>query len=138
MLKKYCTDLGLLILRLGIGIMFVLHGTPKITGGIELWTKLGSSMGNLGIDFVPPFWGFMAALSEFGGAILLILGVGFRLASFLMLTTMCVATAHHFGKGDGIQGASHALEAGILFLSLFFTGPGKYTLRYKQKENAKK
>ena len=109
MLKKYYTDFGLLILRLGIGIMFVLHGYPKITGGIELWAKLGSSMSNFGIDFAPTFWGFMAALSEFGGAVLLILGVGFRLASLLMLTTMCVATAHHFGKGDGIQGASHAL-----------------------------
>jgi len=130
MLKKYYTDFGLLILRLGIGIMFVLHGYPKITGGIELWAKLGSSMSNFGIDFAPTFWGFMAALSEFGGAVLLILGVGFRLASLLMLTTMCVATAHHFGKGDGIQGASHALEAGILFLSFLFTGPGKYTLRF--------
>ena len=123
-------DLGLLTLRLGIGIMFILHGYPKVLGGVAQWTQIGSSMQNLGITFFPAFWGFMAALSEFGGAVLLILGVGFRLASLLMLTTMCVATAHHFGKGDGIQGASHALEAGILFLSFLFTGPGKYTLRF--------
>ena len=114
--------------------MFVLHGYPKITGGIELWTKIGSSMSNLGINFAPAFWGFMASLSEFGGAILLILGVGFRIASFLMFTTMGVATFYHLNKGDGIQGASHAIEAGILFLSLFLIGPGKYTLRFLTKK----
>ena len=34
----------------------------------------------------------------------------------------------HLGKGDGLMGASHAIEAGILFLSLILIGPGRYSL----------
>lgn len=130
MFKKYYTDLGLLILRLGIGVMFILHGFPKIAGGVEKWTALGGSMNNFGVDFFPTFWGFMAALSEFGGGILLVLGIGFRLACFLMFSTMFVALTFHFNRGDGIQGASHAIESAIIFVSLFLTGPGKYKVKF--------
>ena len=34
-------DTGLLILRIGIGVMFMLHGLPKITGGTEQWAQMG-------------------------------------------------------------------------------------------------
>ncbi len=33
-------DAGLLILRIGIGIMFLYHGAPKLIGGPEKWEKL--------------------------------------------------------------------------------------------------
>ena len=59
-----CSDVGLLIIRVGIGGIFMGHGFPKIMGGVELWTRLGGSMSMLGIDFLPAFWGFMAAFSE--------------------------------------------------------------------------
>ena len=84
-------DKGLLILRLGIGIMFLLHGFPKLLGGPVVWEGLGGAMSSFGITFVPQFWGFMAAFSEFVGAICLITGVCVRPASFLMLATMSVA-----------------------------------------------
>ena len=35
-------DVGLLILRVGLGIAFLVHGWPKITGGPKFWTGLGS------------------------------------------------------------------------------------------------
>ncbi len=129
-LQRY-RDLGLLILRVGIGGMFISHGWPKISGGPELWTKLGGAMANLGIDFFPTFWGFMAALSEFGGGLCLIFGFLFGPAAFLMAATMAVAAVHHFSAGDGLSGASHALENGILFLALVFIGPGRYGLDAK-------
>ena len=31
---------GLLVLRVGIGIIFIIHGMPKLMGGIEGWTQL--------------------------------------------------------------------------------------------------
>ncbi|MBN1556659.1 MAG: DoxX family protein [Lentisphaerae bacterium] len=121
-------DTGLLILRLGIGIMFMLHGYPKLTGGAESWTGLGQAMGTFGITFAPAFWGFMAALAEFGGGICLILGVGFKIACILMGITMLVAAAMHLNKGDGIPGAAHAIELMVVFLGLLFTGPGRFSL----------
>ncbi len=116
---------GLLILRVGFGLMFMVHGWPKIVGGPEFWTGLGSAMGYIGIHFLPEFWGFMAALSEFGGGVLLIAGMFTRTASSLMLITMLVASVKHLAGGDGIAGASHALESGIVFLYIIITGPGK-------------
>ena len=121
-------DIGLLILRLGVGAMFMVHGVPKIMAGPELWVKVGSATGYFGIHFWPTFWGFLAALSESGGGFLMILGLFFRPAIALMFITMTVAATHHLVSGDGIQIASHAIEAGTLFLSLIFIGPGKYTL----------
>jgi putative oxidoreductase len=122
-------DLGLLILRVGIGGMFVFHGLPKLLGGPARWSALGGAMKAFGIDFGATFWGLMAAIAETGGGLCLALGVAFRPALVLLTTTMVVATAHHLHKGDGFARASHAIEAAILFISLLFIGAGKYRLR---------
>jgi putative oxidoreductase len=117
-------DLGLLIIRLGIGALFILHGFPKISGGPPMWEKLGGAMDSLGIHFLPIFWGFMAAIAEFGGGILLILGILWKPACILLIITMLVAIVKT--SGNGLHGYSEALEMLIVFLGLFFTGPGKY------------
>jgi putative oxidoreductase len=41
---------------------------------------------------------------------------------------MGVAANMHLGKGEGILAASHAIELGILFFSLLFIGPGRYSV----------
>lgn len=122
---------GLFILRLGIGIMFMLHGYPKLTGGPEMWEKLGSASSHVGINFYPVFWGFMAAAAEFFGGALMILGFAFRPACIFLFFTMLVAAVTHISKGDGIMGASHAIELGIVFLGLLILGPGKYSIDKK-------
>ena len=131
-------DIGLLILRLGVGVMFMVHGIPILVGGPEFWAKVGSAVGHFGIHFQPTAWGFLAALSQSGGGLLMILGLFFRPAMAFMFITMTVAATHHLTAGDGIQIASHAIEAGTLFLSLIFIGPGKYTLMrlFKRSESA--
>lgn len=132
-------DIGLLILRLGLGIMFLYHGAPKIFGGPDMWAKIGGAAGNFGITFAPVFWGFMAAVAEFGGGLCLILGLFMKPAMMLLVINMIVASSSHFAGGQGLAGASHAIENGIVFLSLIFIGPGKYSLDHyiisKRKEN---
>jgi len=124
-------DLGLLLLRVGLGTMFIYHGAPKIMGGPALWTGLGSAMGNLGVTFAPAVWGFLAALAEFGGGICLLLGFAFRPACIMMAFTMTVAAVFHLSKGDTLNEASHAVESGIVFLSLILIGPGSYSIDKK-------
>ncbi len=126
-LNKY-RNIGLLILRVGIGVMFIFHGFPKITGGPAMWTKLGATMGIFGIEFLPVFWGFMSSFAEFFGGIFLIFGFFFRPICMLMAVNMIVASSMHLNRGQGISGASHAVELGIVFLSLILIGPGKYSL----------
>ena len=125
----YYKNLAILILRLGIGFMFILHGWPKFIGGPEKWINLGEyGMNSIGIYFAPLFWGFMAAFAEFFGGIHLILGLFTRFFSLLLFITMLVAMMTHIS--NGIMEASHAIESSIIFLSLFFMGAGKYSLDY--------
>ncbi len=126
-LGKY-RDFGLLLLRVGVGAMFLFHGLPKLLGGPARWEKLGAAMGYLGIYAAPVVWGFLAGASEFFGGLCLILGLFFRPAALLLAITMAVAANMHLARGDGLQGASHAIEAGILFFSLIFIGPGRHSV----------
>ena len=135
-LDKY-RDVGLLILRIGIGLMFMIHGYPKIAGGPEKWQGLGNTLGALNLG-LPVFWGFMAAFAEFFGGLLLVLGLFFRAAAFLLFVTMFVAVVKHISGGDGFNGYSHAAESCVLFLSLIMIGPGRYSLdQMLTRENRK-
>lgn len=122
-------DLGLLLLRVAIGLFYLwVHGLPKLMGGAERWEKLGSAMHNLGIAFLPTFWGFMAAATESFGALLFAIGLFFRPSCLLLTFVMLVATIMHLQKGDGLGTASHAIEMGIVFFAMTFIGPGKYSV----------
>jgi putative oxidoreductase len=126
-LNRY-RETGILLLRIGIGIMFMLHGYPKLLGGPEKWEGLGENMGNLGIGFAPVFWGFMAAFSEAIGGLLVLTGFLFRPACVLLFITMVVAAVkQNVDTGRFMQG-SQPTEDAIVFLSLIFIGPGKYSL----------
>ena len=122
---------GLLILRIGIGTMFILHGYPKLVNGPEGWANVGKAMQHIGIDFFHPLWGFLAGAAETFGGFLLILGLAFRPVCLALTFTMIIAAINHISGGDGISGASHAIEAAILFFSLILIGPGKYSVDKK-------
>ncbi len=122
---------GLLIIRIGLGTMFILHGYPKLLGGPDKWEAIGGSMKYLGITFVPSGWGLMAALTETFGGFLLLIGLAFRPVVLLLAFTMTVAATMHIRSGDGLMAASQAIEAGCVFLGLAFIGPGKYSVDKK-------
>jgi putative oxidoreductase len=125
-------DVGLLIVRVGVGIMFMTHGGPKLFGGPDYWEAIGEvGMGNLGIHFLPVFWGFMAGFTEFFGGLCIALGLFTVPFSMLLVINLIVATNSHFAKGEGLAVASHAIEAAFLFLGFIFMGPGKYSLDHK-------
>lgn len=124
-------NFGLLIIRAGLGLMFIFHGLPKLEGGPKMWEQIGSAMGNLGIHFLPVFWGLASAIVETVGGFLLILGLAFRPVCLLLVVNLIVATMFHLGKGDGLLGASHAIEDAIMFAGLLFVGPGKYSVDKK-------
>ncbi|MEO6524950.1 MAG: DoxX family protein [Mucilaginibacter sp.] len=122
---------GLFIIRVGLGVMFVLHGYPKLLGGPDKWEQLGSATKYIGIHFAPTFWGFMAACTETFGGFLLALGLAFRPVCILLLITLTVATLMHLNTGGGLEEAAHAIEDAIIFAGLIFVGPGKYSVDKK-------
>ena len=121
-------NFGLLIMRMGLGVFMIVHGLPKLANGPAEWEKLGNSMGNLHIHFVPVFWGFMCAITEAVGGLFCILGLWFRIVCLFMVINFAVAAVFHFSAGDGMTGASHAMELVFAFFGLFFTGPGSYSV----------
>ncbi len=133
-------DAGILFLRIGIGLAFIFtHGWNKMFGGPEFWAKLGGSMANLGITFAPTFWGFMAAVTEFGGGILLVLGLFTRTTSAFMAFTMFVAFMMHSSKLDPWSKTIYPMELFSVFMALLFIGAGKYSLDnllFRKKERA--
>ena len=126
-------DFGLLIIRVGIGVMFMFHGWPKLLGGQQMWAGIGGAMSHIGVTFAPQVWGLLAAASEFFGGLCLVLGIFPRISTAALAFTMVIASTMHLSQGDGLQTASHAIEAGFVFAGLFLTGPGKYRLRLSLK-----
>jgi putative oxidoreductase len=109
----------------------MIHGWPKIIAGPHGqygWHAMGQAM-----PIGPAtMWGFVAAMVEFGGGILLVLGLFFRPICALLFIQMMVAIFRvHLPHGDGFNAYSHALEDGIVFLGLALIGAGVYSLDAK-------
>ncbi len=122
-------DWGLLFLRVALGAFYIyVHGWRKLAGGVHQWQEIGTAVRFVGIHFGYTFWGLMAALAETVGCVGVILGFLFRPACLMLLITMLVATAMHLGSHQGLGRASEAVELAILFFSLLFIGPGKYSI----------
>ncbi|MBC7714529.1 MAG: DoxX family protein [Rhizobacter sp.] len=121
-------SVALLFLRLFMGAAFLYHEYGKMLAPFH-WIPAEASI------HIPPFFQFLAAISEFCGGIALILGVIVPLASFGMASTMLVASFTHamiykdpFVNLNG--GSSFESPMSYLFISIVFfaVGPGKYSL----------
>ncbi len=124
-------DFGLLVLRLVVGLLFVGHGGQKLFG----WFGGGGLKGTFGMvnqmGFRPTwFWAFMAALSEFGGGVLLTLGLASPLGSLGIIAAMLIAIKVHWAKGlwNMKGGIEYPLLNLVAALALGFTGPGAFSL----------
>ena len=121
-------DVGLLFLRVSIGLIFVWHGYPKIMGGPSQWHVMGRVLQDIGIQAFPAFWGFMAAFAEFIGGLFIILGIGTRLFAILLTLLMSLIMFLSLKQGAGALIASPFLKDIIIFLSLVIMGSGKYSV----------
>ncbi len=121
-------NVGLLVMRIGLGAMMILHGYGKLLGGPDKWEKLGHSMDKLHIHFFPVFWGFMCAVVETIGGLFCMMGLWFRLVCMLMVINFFVAAAHHYTTLSNIGDASHAIELMFTFFGLMFIGAGVYSV----------
>jgi putative oxidoreductase len=119
--------IGLLLVRLVMGLAFVLHGWPKIQNPFN-W------MEDLGLGHIPSFLQAIAAFAEFAGGIALILGLLTPIAALLLFFQMIGALVLvHFPQGDPfvrVDGSSYELPLLYLVLSLLFLllGPGRLSL----------
>ena len=121
---------GLTVLRIVVGIVFLMHGYQKLFKmgfhGVE------GFFGHLGIP-LPLVAAVIVTLVEFVGGILLIAGIAVRIAAPLIACDMAVALLKvHIGHGffvpSGIELPLTLLAAAIC---LTLSGGGALSLRFK-------
>lgn len=121
-------DIGKLILRLALGILFLLHGIAKLKGGIGFLTPMVTGMG------LPAWVAYGAYAGEVAGPIMVILGLFTRIGALLIFVNMLFAVVlmhvpqlFTLGKDGG-----WALELQGMFmfaaLALIFMTPGRYAI----------
>lgn len=125
-------DWGILVLRLGIGIMFTMHGLRMNFGlfgsrGVKGFAEMLSGLG-----FVPAmFWAYVSAFTLLVGGLLLIAGIKTRLAAvFLLIFIVTAGIKVHLSKGffllNGGFEYTFVIAAGCIALILL--GPGKFSI----------
>jgi putative oxidoreductase len=116
-------DLGLLVLRLFAGLSMALaHGLGKTKDP----SGVISGAANLGFP-APTFFGWMAAISEFFGGLLLAIGLATRPAAFLIACTMFTAgfLQHASDEYRRKELAFLYLAVAIMFM---LTGAGRFSV----------
>lgn len=125
-------NLGLLIIRLVIGLSFARHGAEKLFGwfgghgvkGVAGWFE------SIGIKPGIPM-AILAGLGELAGGLLFAAGVFVPFAAILIVGTMIVAIATVTGKnGFSVTAGGYEYSLAIIAVAIgiALTGPGSYVL----------
>lgn len=121
-------DIGLLLLRLGLGALLMAHGGQKLFswfGGYGI-KGTGQFMESLGMR-PGHVMATMAGLAEFGGGLLIALGFLTPFASAAVIATMLVATfTVHIEKGFFATNGGYELPflIAVAACAIAFIGPG--------------
>ena len=126
-LGKY-REAGLLLMRVALGVLFVILTGPVLLSGPGRWGSFGAAIRNIGIGSNYQFWGFLGALAGCTGAALMIFGLFFRPGVLLVLAITLVHTVGAFDGGGTVRGNLAAIELCVMLLGLLFVGPGKYSV----------
>jgi putative oxidoreductase len=125
-LAKY-SDFGLLLLRVSVGILFILYTVPVLTGGSSAWAHFGAGARSFGIHSHFQIWGFVVALLGCIGAVLVILGLFLR-PGVLILLVLAIGHAIGVKHGTGFRNALPSIEMCFVLAGILFVGPGKYSV----------
>jgi|SRR3954469_19087170 putative oxidoreductase len=121
-------DAGKLVLRLTLGLLILLHGVSKITGGIDFVTAGLAKAG------VPEGVGYLVYIGEVVAPLFVILGAWTRPAALVIAINMVVAVlmAHTSQLFSIAKTGGYALELQAMYLftaiSIALLGAGRYSL----------
>jgi putative oxidoreductase len=121
-------DLGKLILRVTVGLLMLMHGLAKITGGVS---GIGGMLQRVGL---PDELAWGAYIGEVLAPILVILGFYARIGAALMVVNMlfAIGLAHMKDVFALTPSGAWALELQGFFLAcslvVALIGPGRYSI----------
>jgi putative oxidoreductase len=122
----------LLAARLLLGLGMAAHGAQKLFGWFGGYGLKGTGGFFEGLGFKPgTLFALAAGLGEFGGGMLVALGLGGPVGPALVIIVMLVAIfTVHWGHGFFVQ--SNGVEVPVLYISgmllLMFAGSGPYSI----------
>ena len=126
------TNLGLLALRVALGLVFLGHGAQKAFGAFGGPGFAGATGFIGGLGFRPArFWAGLAVGGELLAGALFVVGLFTPLAALMVLGTMGVAIAKvHGPKGFFVQNGGYEYNLVLILaaLALVLAGPGTYSL----------
>jgi putative oxidoreductase len=127
-MKNNQIDIGILILRLSLGAMFIAHGLLKVM----VFTMPGTVGFFESVGF-PGWMAYAVVAAEIGGGVLLILGIETRKVSAALIPILLGATYVHLSNGWVFSNENGGWEY-PLFLTLVtvvqvFLGSGRYAVR---------
>ncbi|HVX66905.1 MAG TPA: DoxX family protein [Bryobacteraceae bacterium] len=120
-------DLGIALLRIMVGVVFLAHGSQKLfVMGVG---NVGGFLAQIGVP-AAPVMGVVLTLTEFLGGLALVLGLFTRWAALLLAFAMLVAvSAVHLQNGFFLpRGFEYALTLLVANVGLALTGAGAYAL----------
>jgi putative oxidoreductase len=121
---------GPVLLRLGAGVTFVVHGYPKLFGTQPGPKGFAKHLEGMGFGS-PLFWAYVVSISEFFGGICLILGFLTRLwALVFTIQFLVIILKVKWGKGFLMSKGGWEWDWSLLTMaaSLLLTGPGRAAL----------
>jgi putative oxidoreductase len=117
--------LALLLLRVGLGVIFIYHGYPK------LFTHTREALQGFAHMGFPPFFAYIAGVIEFFGGCLLLAGLFTRVAGLLLAGEMAVALVQvHkiFAAPQAVDKYEFPLALAVGAFALAAVGPGIISL----------
>jgi len=125
-------DVGLLVLRVILGVIFAAHGAQKLFGSFGGPGLEGTAgfHGQLGIK-PPSLMAVLAGLAEFAGGILIAVGFLTPLAAVALILTMAVAVfTVHLKNGFFSMNGGYEFNLALagMALTLLITGAGALSL----------
>lgn len=123
-------DVGSLLLRLGTGILLVIHGWSKLVASSR-WEELGASFSSVfGVSFFPVAWGIFVAAVQVLGGVLIAVGFFTRLSALLAFFVMVVfSVAIYQQTGGNFLKWSQPAETALACFVIFWLGNGRYGFR---------
>lgn len=125
-------DVGILLLRMTVGLVLAAHGSQKVFGWFGGYGPDGTGQFMEALGFRPGRrHALVAGFVELVGGLLLALGFLTPLAAALIVSVMVVAAVTvHWKKGFFITsgGYEYTLVLGVAALSVAFTGPGALSI----------
>ena len=125
------SDLGLLIIRVGVGAACAAHGAQKLFGSFGGGGIKGTGAFFDSAGFVPgELNAQLGGLAEFGGGALLALGLATGPAGAAVAGNMVVASSTHAENGFFNMGGGYELPAtyGLVGAAVALGGPGTWSL----------